>query len=211
MKLKDAFWRDLRVASIAIAAGFLGSVIHDWMPNRHQIIRAKRFEGINESGTLVSFWGPDENPQIPKETPRGVLLVFIDPSGVRRCQIGSRIGDFGPELEFYDKFGPSAAGPQKYLAPPRFAISLHDFEDPEMVFRSRDAWRITLGATHGDMPDSASVEVRHRKPLSLGTKPISGNTDLAYLYTMGRNRGACRRIFNRDGTVLRVPRQHLDQ
>ncbi len=148
------------VAVIALVAGFLGGEVNDWMRGQGligsasspEVLRAKRFEVISASGQTLSYWGPDSDPHIPASTPRGVLLVFMDVKGTRRCQIGSRIGDFGPELLFYDKDGP-LPGDQRRISEPRFSVSLGYNDDATLAMRNRDSWRILLGAEHGDAPD----------------------------------------------------------
>lgn len=50
------------IAVVALAAGFLGSVVHDWVRGNAsslEVLRAKRYEVVNESGQVLSFWGPD--------------------------------------------------------------------------------------------------------------------------------------------------------
>ena len=140
------------VAVVALTGGFVGSAAHDWVKTTPATIRAKRFEVVTTSGKALSFWGPDADPQIPTATPKGMLLVFMDPNGVRRCQIGSSIGDYGPELLFYGKDGPSEARHQQYLPQPRFQIGLGYNEDPGLVMRDGTIERVLLGAVHGDAP-----------------------------------------------------------
>jgi hypothetical protein len=170
MNLRAAILKNVGVSLLAAGAGFLGSVIHDrgvihfWTRDSHEVFRAQRFEVVDHSGALLSYWGPDSNPQIPVSTPRGVILVFIDPKGVRRCEIGSRVGDFGPELKFYDESGPSEVEPRQSVPEPRFAVSLFYGDDPILAMRGRDAWRVLLGAEHGDAPspseDTWSLRIR---------------------------------------------------
>ncbi len=159
MNLQTEIINKTVVAVIAVVAGLLGGVIHDLMrggpvtaaaSSTPDVLRAKRFEVISASGQTLSYWGPDSDPHIPASTPRGVLLVFMDVKGTRRCQIGSRIGDFGPELLFYDKDGP-LSGDQHY-SEPRFRVSLGYNDDAGLAMRNRDSWRIFLGAEHGDAP-----------------------------------------------------------
>jgi len=115
-------------------------------------IRAKRFEIVGPSGKILSYWGPDSDPQIPAATPKGVLLVFMDPNGVRRCQVGAGVGNYSPELQFYGKDGPSETKPQQYLPHPRFSIGLGYNDDPGLAMRDQSVERIVLGAVHGDAP-----------------------------------------------------------
>ncbi len=149
------------MAAIALAAGFFGGLMHDWMRGgtvatavsaTPEVLRAKRFEVLSASGQTLSYWGPDSDSHIPASTPRGVLLVFMDTKGTRRSQIRSRVGDFGPELLFYDKNG-SLPGDQHRLSEPRFSLSLGYNDDPGIAMRGTTSWRIFLGAEHGDAPD----------------------------------------------------------
>jgi hypothetical protein len=139
------------VAATAIAGGFLGSTLHQWLRTGSNVIRAQRFEIVGSSGKILSYWGPDSDPQIPAATPKGTLLVFIDPDGVRRFQLGSRAGDYGPELQLYGKDGPRAERLQ-YVPEPRLAIGLGYNDDPFLGMRDRRSWRIFLGGQHGDAP-----------------------------------------------------------
>jgi hypothetical protein len=164
MNPRTTILKNAAVTLIAATAGFFGSVIHDWTGDSHEVFRAKRFEVVDGSGAVLSYWGPDSNPQIPVTTPKGVILAFIDPKGVRRCEVGSQAGDFGPELKFYDESGPSEIKPRRSVAEPRFAVSLFYADDPVLAMRGRDAWRIELGAEHGDAPspgeDTWSLRIR---------------------------------------------------
>ena len=135
--------RNVVVVAIAVVSGYLGSALHDLMKPRPTTVRAGRFEVTDPSGRLVSYWGPDVNPQIPAETPKGALLVFMDPHGVRRCQIGARVGDNGPELVFFGTDGPSAG--------PRVGISLGGSGSPTLHMRGNDGDRMALGAMYGDV------------------------------------------------------------
>jgi hypothetical protein len=139
--IKTAIKKNAVVAVVAIGGGFVGSMIHDSFKISPTTIRAERFEVIG-AGRLLSYWGPDSDPQIPAETPKGSLMVFMDTSGTRRCQIGSRIGDYGPELKFYGKD-----------AKARVELGLQVYDDPGLMFSNRNTWRVLLGAIHGDAPD----------------------------------------------------------
>ena len=164
MNMMSAIRKNAVVAAVAIVGGFLGSAIHGWTQAKRDILRAKRFEVIDDSGTVLSFWGPETRAEIPATTPKGVMLVFRDPKGVRRCEIGARVGDFGPQLNFYDKSGPSEFKPSQFVPQPRFAVSLFYGDDPVLAMRGRDAWRVLLGAEHGDAPgpgeDTWSLRIR---------------------------------------------------
>jgi len=142
--------RNAMVALLAVTGGYLGGVLHDIQSRNRTTIRAERFEVIEPSGRVASYWGPDADPQIPNTTPHGTLLVFIDSQGVRRCQIGSRVGDHGPELLFYDTDGPTdKPGPSN--AQPRVSINLGGTGSPTLHMRGRDGDRMALGAMYGDV------------------------------------------------------------
>jgi hypothetical protein len=211
MNLRTATIEKASVAVIALVAGLLGGVIHDWMrggtvepaaSSTPDVLRAKRFEVISASGQTLSYWGPDSDPHIPASTPRGVLLVFMDVKGTRRCQIGSRIGDFGPELLFYDKDGP-LPGNQRQYSDPRFAVGLGYNDDPALAMRNKTSWRILLGAQHGDAPDPSedtwSLRIRGGQTAEAG---VTGYRTYFGQYTAGlwdrikRNPGVCQPIFD---------------
>ena len=135
---------------VGIVSGFLGGVAHDRAQSGKDVVRAQRFEVVSGAGKILSYWGPDSNPLIPVTTQKGVILVFLDQASVRRCEIGAQPG---PELKFYDKFGPSDVKTANPVPQPRFAVGLFDNGDPELAMRSRDDWRVTLGAEHGDVFD----------------------------------------------------------
>jgi hypothetical protein len=69
-------------------------------------------------------------------------MIFMDTSGKRRCQIGSGIGDYGPELKFYGKDAKARVEP-----------GLAAYDDPGLMFSNGNTWRVLLGAIHGDAPD----------------------------------------------------------
>lgn len=87
------------VAIIAVAGGFLGSVLHDLITPKLTTVRAERFEVVEPSGRVLSYWGPDADRNIPPATPRGTLLVFLDSHAVRRLQLGAVAGNYSPHLE----------------------------------------------------------------------------------------------------------------
>lgn len=142
------------VALVSACFGFLGSLAHDWVRSVQKVVRAERFEVV-DAGKLVSYWGPDSDPQMPASTPKGVIMVFMDLNGVRRAELGSSPGDNGPELRFFDHNGPSEARFRRVVPEPRFVVRLGYNDDPELGMRGPKDWRVTLGAAHGDMPDPA--------------------------------------------------------
>ena len=145
--------RNIVVALVAVAGGFVGSALHDLIKAKPTTIRAERFEVVESSGRLISYWGPDADPNIPSTAPKGTLLVFLDPHGVRRCQIGSSVGDYSPKLLFYGTDGPPDK-PQRYDAQPRLSIALGWTGSPVLNMRGQDGDQMALGAMYGDVyPD----------------------------------------------------------
>lgn len=151
MHIGTSFRERAAVAVIAIASGVLGSVLYDLIKPKPTTIRAERFELLDPPGRLVSFWGPDGNHRIPSTSSKGALLVFEDPHGRRRCQIGSRIGDYGPELMFYGADGPSDK-PERFDSVPRVSIGLGGTGSPMLNMRGTRGDQMTLGAMYGDVP-----------------------------------------------------------
>jgi hypothetical protein len=153
MNLRTAVLKNFGVAVMGLGSGFLGGVAHDRVQSGKDVMRAQRFEVVSGAGKILSYWGTDSNPLIPVTTPKGVILVFLDHEGVRRCEIGSQPGGFAPELKFYDRLGPSEVKTTNPVPQPRFSVALFDNDDPELAMRGRDDWRVTLGAEHGDVFD----------------------------------------------------------
>jgi len=135
--------RDLVVIVIFVAGGFLGSVLHDSVKTKPTTIRAERFEVVDVSGHLVSYWGPDASPQMSHTTPRGTILVFMDRAGLRRFQVGSRAGDTSPELLFFGPGGPADG--------PRVGIELGGTGSPSLHLRGQEGDKMDLGAMYGDV------------------------------------------------------------
>jgi hypothetical protein len=187
MNIRTLIERNAIVALVAVGGGYFGSVLHGWIGAAPDTIRAKRFEVVSTSGKTLSFWGPDSDPQIPAATPKGTLLVFMDPNGVRRVQFGTRTGDHGPELLFYDNEGPSEINPRQYLPEPRFSVELGYNDDPVLGMRDRSSWRVLLGAEHGDVPsvkeDDWRIEFRSRAGATsyMGTHGVTTDRSQAYV------------------------------
>ncbi len=133
-----------------MVGGFAGSALHGLIGPKPTTVRAERFEIINSSGHLASFWGPDPDPQISPGTLRGTLMVFLDPNGVRRCQVGTSLGDYGPVILFSGKEGPRGASIQQDQY--RLWLGLGDHEDPFLYMRGSNGSQVKLGAEHGDAP-----------------------------------------------------------
>jgi hypothetical protein len=148
--IRTAIWEKTSIAVIALAGGFFGSVLHDWVRGPAaslaasaplEVLRAKRYEVVNESGRVLSFWGPDNDPSIPAMTPKGTLLVFMNAKGQRGIQFGSRTGDKGPTLQFFDR---------NHRQRVRLALSQGD--DPILGFSSTVIeGAVLLGAIEGDV------------------------------------------------------------
>lgn len=149
MKLRTAILEKTGIAVIALAAGYLGSVAHDWVRGKTasaatsplEVVRAKRYEVVNESGGVLSFWGPDNDPRIPATTPKGTLLAFMNARGQRGVEFGSRTGDKGPTLIFFDR---------NHRERVRLALSQGD--DPILGLSSTvTEGAVLLGAIEGDV------------------------------------------------------------
>ena len=138
------------VAIIAVAGGFLGSVLRDLIIPKSTTVRAERFEVVERSGRVLSYWGPDADRNIPPATPKGTLLVFFDSHAVRRLQLGAVTGDNSPHLEFFDKDGPPDT-PKNYYAEPRFSVRLGGTGSPILNMRGSYGDRVVLGAMYGDV------------------------------------------------------------
>jgi hypothetical protein len=151
MSIRAGFQKNAMIAVVAVAGGYLGSVLHEWISANSGVLRAQRFEVVGSSGSVLSYWGPDSNPHIPAATPKGALLVFMDTEGVRRFQLGSRVGDYAPELQMYGKDGPRAEA-QQSVPEPRLLITLGYDDDPFSGMRDHQRLRVLLGAEHGDAP-----------------------------------------------------------
>ena len=89
---------------LAVAGGFCGSSLHEWTKVDSDVIRAKRYEVVGQSGKILRFLGPGRQTRKSRRGPlEECSLVFMDPDGVRRAQIGSRVGDYAPELLFMER------------------------------------------------------------------------------------------------------------
>ena len=146
----SAVKRYLVVAIIAVAGGFLGSVLHDLSTAKPTTVRAERFEVVERSGRVLSYWGPDADRNIPPATPRGTLLVFFDSHAVRRLQLGAVTGNYSPHLRFYDKDGPPDT-PLRYDAQPRLNVGLGWTGSPVLRMRGGHGDSVVLGAMYGDV------------------------------------------------------------
>ncbi len=141
---------------LALGAGFAGGVFHTWSSQIQAptAIRATRFDLVDASGNTVAFWTP--NPALSTGGDAGAALVFTDPRGVRRCELGMSGGNSAPFLRFY---GADRAE--------RVGVMLGYKDDPAIFLRDSDGIRATLGAAHGDAPspseDQWGLSLRARK------------------------------------------------
>jgi hypothetical protein len=103
MDIRAAIQKNAVITVLALCAGFVGSALHERMKTNPKTTRAERFEVVDASGKVLSFWGLDNDPKIPASTPKGTLLAFMNAKGQRGCELGSRTGDHGPTLNFYDR------------------------------------------------------------------------------------------------------------
>lgn len=174
MGINAAVQKNVLVAVIALGGGFVGSMIHDGMRTGSKAIRAERFEVVGTSDKVLGVWGPDSDPRIPDDTQKGILLVFMDTNGKRRCQIGSRVGDYAPELDFYGSDSVE-----------RVNLGLAAGEDPILMLRNAVTWRVMLGAIPGD----ASREPSESWGLRLRSGNVRSNIG-AYLRPDGTYRAS---------------------
>ncbi len=160
-----AIFEKLGMTVLALSAGFLGSVLHDWTMGRPVappqpapgVIRAKRFEVVDASGRALSFWGPDDDSSLPPTTPRGTLLVFLNARRQKGIEFGSRSGDLSPTLRFYDRNDRE-----------RVRLAFAQGDDPYLGFSgSQIEGTVVLGAIESDVltgkpGDSWGLKLRSR-------------------------------------------------
>jgi hypothetical protein len=182
MDARSRLFRYGTMLLLAIAGGFCGSVLHDWVKGQTDVVRARRYEVLGPAGKVLSYWGPDDSPRIQPGTPKGIILVFVDPSGVRRAQFGTGLGSYVPELLFFGKEGLLRNGPPEISPEPRFSVGLGYDEDPFLTMRSRNGWRVLLGAAHGDAPSPGDDD--------WGISFVTRTGANAYVGTHGVNPGA---------------------
>jgi hypothetical protein len=181
------------VGIVAVAGGFFGSVLHDLIGAKPTTVRAERFEVIERSGRVLSYWGADADRNIPPTTPRGTLLVFFDSHAVRRLQLGAATGNHSPELLFYGKDGPPDT-PERYDAQPRFSIGLGWTDSPTLSMRGRDGDRMELGAMYGDVDGERelgwALSFRAWKPSATATIGYTRWWDGTYRSSVALDNGA---------------------
>jgi hypothetical protein len=126
---------------LALGAGYAGAVLHTWLnqTKASATIRATRFELVDPSGKTIAFWTP--NPAVRTGGDAGAVMVFADPRGVRRCELGMSGGNSAPFLRFYGEDRAERVG-----------VMLGYNSEPLILLRDSHAIRATLGANHGDAP-----------------------------------------------------------
>jgi hypothetical protein len=166
------------VAVVAAVSGFLGSAIHGWTQPKRGVVRGERFELIDRSGHVVSFWGPD----IERRTQSDVVLVFMDANRTRRSEFGSG------RIALYDKDGPSPPGkPFETWAEPRLFLGLGFNDDPLLLMHDDRGVRVFLGADHGDAPSVKDDDwkivfrSRTRARAGLGTRGVDSRQSSAWV------------------------------
>jgi hypothetical protein len=141
MDIRAAIQKNAVMTVLALCAGFVGSALHGWMKTSPEAVRAERFEVVDTSGKVLSFWGPDNDPTIPASTPKGTLLAFMNAKGQKGCELGSRTGDYGPTLNFYDRDRRE-----------RVRLALSQGDDPFLGFSSsKIEGTVLLGTIEGDV------------------------------------------------------------
>ncbi len=142
MNMRPVIIQKAGIAGIALVAGFLGSLVHDWVRDVtstrgvNEVLRAQRYEIVSRSGRVLSYWGPDDDPNIPASTPRGTLLVFMNEKWTKGGVFGSESGNNGPTLRFYDRNQSE-----------RVSLELRQGGDPLLAFNSTNrAGAVLLGA-----------------------------------------------------------------
>jgi hypothetical protein len=143
MPMRDLLRHGIVVA-LAMCSGYLGAALRDWTRKAPPAIRAERFEVVGQSGNVLGYFGQDSDTRM-----HNVLLVLLDPRGVRRCEVGVG-GNYDPHLLFYDKNGPPDK-PERYDSQPRISIGLGWSGSPTLAMRGTGGDEMRLGAIHGDV------------------------------------------------------------
>jgi hypothetical protein len=190
MDIRVAIQKNAVMTVFALCAGLAGSALHGWMNTNPETIRATRFEVVDPSGTLLSFWGPDNDPRIHASTPKGTLLVFMNAKGQRGCELGSRTGDKGPTLNFYDRDSRE-----------RVTLALSGGDDPFLGFSSsRIEGTVMLGTIKGDVADDKPGD-------SWGLRLRSGNawSSIAAYESLDGKHGAGVHVRDEEGRYWNFP------
>lgn len=146
------------VAGIAGLAGFLGGMVGTWVvsiPARShpaEVVRAKGFELLDETGAVVSFWGIDKN--------QNVVLAFGDywldrPSGRRSPPGDPHLGLKDPNNQLANI---GVAGNSSFLhfnaddGRPRARLLVDPWGKPSLLMDDELGVRVLLGIEGGDTP-----------------------------------------------------------
>lgn len=138
-------FRHAVVVCLAIACGYFGATVRDWTKGAQAVVHARRFEVVDQTGKMRAYLGADSDTGLGD-----IVLVFLEPDGLRRSQLGVRSGTYRPHLLFYGDDGP-ADKPARYDAQPRVSLSLGDTGSPTFSMRGHDGDQMRLGAVYGDV------------------------------------------------------------
>lgn len=139
----------------ALFAGFVGgilgtiSVLRYHRPAEIQVIRAHRFELLNDAGERVSYWGRDKGNQLllvfENKTFKGDSGSKIAPAAEdfvrQRIALGVS-GDGGPLFEIRGADGR-----------PRLRLLLNEFDKPTMIMDDESGVRAAFGYEQPDTSD----------------------------------------------------------
>jgi hypothetical protein len=151
--------RQIVFIAAALIAGFVGGVLGNrtsYFSRRSQVpdlVRAHRFELLNEDGQPISYWGVDKGQNVvlafarnggANQAPIGAVAVqphrpLDDPHG-QRVSIGL-LGDDSPFLNF--------SGPD---GKPRVQLLLNLFSKPILLMEDETGPRVSLGIVGSDTP-----------------------------------------------------------
>lgn len=150
--------KQLILVVAALLAGFLGggasTVLfrHDPEGPSMKVVRAARFELVNQAGQVISMWGSDKGEQVvlafgkPDATTavpsQSSPLDTLDDLDRQRAAIGL-LGDGSPFVELRSKKGP-----------PRARMYLNEFEKPALLMDDETGVRLALGVEQGDVPST---------------------------------------------------------
>jgi hypothetical protein len=125
---------------LAVAAGYFGGALRERLYQARSLdkVSAARFEVLDGAGRPVVVLASNPLPQGHQDA--GAALTFTDPRGVRRCELGTSLGDSTPFLRLYGGDGAE-----------RVRVQLGYRDDPVVTLRDGQRIRAILGARHGDM------------------------------------------------------------
>jgi hypothetical protein len=176
MTLPRDLQRHAAVVVLATCGGYFGATIQEWTKAAPATIKARRFEVVGQAGNVLGYLGPASDTRVSDTTQRGLLLVFLDPSGVRRCQIGVSDGSYSPRLLFYGKDGPPDKPKPYDYSQPRLGIGLGWTDSPTLNMRGQAGDKVALGAIYGDV--SGTPELGWG--LSFRALKVSATADIGY-------------------------------